>query len=122
MTNSCPQCQSSGNSGFSAGVLLGIVLGGAGGYLLWSEKGQELLDSLKSGASEKILELAENPAIADKLADLETTMRQARATLQNTAEGAESKIHSAATFIATSTAPTTPKKTFFRRMGASLGK
>ena len=110
-------------SGFTAGFLLGLILGGAGGYLLSTEKGQELLVSLKENAGDKIKELAENPAIADKLADLEKTMAEAQSILKNTQTDAREKVHEVAARVAESTASRpAPKKNFFHRMGAKLGK
>lgn len=120
----CSHCSGRGDSsGFTSGLLLGLVLGGAGGYLLTTEKGQELLDNLKENAGDKIKELIDNPAIAEKLKDLETTMNDARATLANSSLDARSKIHTAASHVADLTAPEpAPKKNFFKRMGESLGK
>lgn len=110
-------------SGFTAGLLLGLMLGGAGGYLLSTDKGKELLASLKENAGEKFKELAENPAIADKLADLEKTMAEAQSILKNTETDAREKVHEVAARVAESTAArSAPKKNFFHRMGAKLGK
>jgi gas vesicle protein len=111
------------SSGFTAGLLIGLIIGGAGGYLLSSEKGQELLDSLKENGAEKLKDLMDNPLIADKLRDLESTMAVARATLSNSAGQAQKSVHDAAERLAEATAPPKePKKNFFKRMGASLGK
>lgn len=109
-------------SGFASGFLLGLIVGGAGGYLLSTDKGQELIEELKENGGEKLKELAENPIIADKLAELERTMAQARATLQTSQSTAQAKVHDVATQIAQATAPEQPKKTFFQRHGISLGK
>lgn len=119
----CPHCSSRGDSsGFASGLLLGLILGGAGGYLLSTEKGQEILANLKENGGEKLKEIMDNPAIADKLADLESTMKQARATLENASADAQAKIHDAASRVAEVTAPPEPKKTFFQKHGISLGK
>ena len=98
----CDHCDShEDSSGFTSGFLLGLVVGGAGGYLLSTEKGKEILANLKENAGEKLQEVIDNPAIADKIADLEATMTKAR-----------QEIHE----------KTAPKKNFFQRMGSPLGK
>lgn len=114
--------QSGDASGFTSGFLLGLIVGGAGGYLLSTEKGQELIDQIKENGGEKVKEIMTNPMIADKLADLEKTMAQARATLQNTQGDAQAKVHEVATQIAEATAPPQPKKNFFQRHGMTLKK
>jgi hypothetical protein len=116
--------QHSDPSGFASGFLLGLIVGGAGGYMLSTDKGQELIESLKENGGEKVKEIMENPMIADKLADLEKTMAEARATLQNTQTDATAKVHDVAAQIAAATAPPVkePKKNFFQRHGMSLGK
>jgi len=77
----CSSCSPShDSSGFTAGFFLGLLIGGAGGYLLTTAKGKELLATLKAVSAEKLEKLAENPALADKLQELETTMAQARST------------------------------------------
>ncbi len=103
------------SSGFTAGLLLGLVTGAASAHFLMNtEKGKELLEKLKEGAGDAIKDLAENPLIVDKLNDLQKTMDQARATINSAAES-----------VVDATEPVTdsaPKKNFFQRMGASLGK
>lgn len=101
----------SDSSGFSAGLLLGLIIGGAGGYLLSTEKGQELLASLKEGAGDKLKEFTSNPALADKLSELEGVMQQARQVVNQTASK-----------VAESTAEPPKKKLFFSRSGLRLGK
>jgi hypothetical protein len=104
------------SSGFTAGFFMGLLVGGAGGYLLSSDKGKAILDNLKENAGEKLAELADNPVIADKLADLEATMREARATLETGTDTARERLHETAEKVAEATAPEKPKKrTFFRR-------
>ncbi len=101
-------------SGFTAGLLLGLVTGAASAHFLMStEKGKELLATLKENAGDAIKELGDNPALADKIADLQKTMDAARAT-----------INTAATKVVTATEePKKPtKKNFFQKLGASLGK
>lgn len=102
------------SSGFTAGLLLGLVTGAASAhFLLNTDKGKELLETLKENAGDAIESIKDNPALADKIADLQKTMDAARATINNAAEK-----------VAEATEPIkpTPKKNFFQRMGASLGK
>lgn len=99
------------NSGFAAGLMLGLIIGGAGGYLLNSEKGQELLETLKQEFGDKLHGLFDNPNVSAKLADLEETMQQAKALVNKTA-----------TKVADVTASSEPKKNFFQKHGLSLGK
>lgn len=116
MTNStCPN--HSDSSGFTSGFLMGLIVGGAGGYLLSTEKGQELLSNLKENAGDKLSEVMDNPVIADKLADLETTMQEARETINSTTKDAKSRVHTAAQEVARVTEPPKKKtqKTFLRR-------
>jgi len=110
------------SSGFTAGLLLGLVTGAASAHFLMNtEKGQELLSTLKENAGDAIKELGDNPVLAEKIADLQKTMDQARST-----------INAKATKVASSTDKshfTSPKhseggskKNFFQKMGASLGR
>lgn len=102
------------SSGFTAGLLLGLVTGAASAHFLMNtEKGKELLDKLKENAGDAIKELGDNPALADKIADLQKTMDAARATINSAAEKVVE---------ATEPIKAPPKKNFFQRMGASLGK
>ena len=74
-------------SGFTAGLLLGLVTGAASAHFLMNtEKGKELLATLKDNAGDAIKELGDNPLIADKIADLQKTMDRARATINTAAE------------------------------------
>jgi len=100
-------------SGFTAGLLLGLVTGAASAHFLMNtEKGKELLTTLKDNAGDAIKELGDNPLIADKIADLQKTMDQARATINQAAEK-----------VVTATETKKPtKKNFFQKLGASLGK
>jgi hypothetical protein len=102
------------SSGFTAGLLLGLVTGAASAHFLMNtEKGKALLDTLKENAGEALSEIKDNPILADKIADLQKTMDQARATINSAAERVAD---------ATATVAPTPKKNFFQRMGSSLGK
>ena len=101
------------SSGFTAGLLLGLVTGAASAHFLMNtEKGKELLNTLKENAGDAIKELGDNPALADKIADLQKTMDAARATINQAAEK-----------VVTATETKKPaKKNFFQKLGASLGK
>lgn len=110
MTRQC-NCNHNDSSGFSAGLMLGLIIGGAGGYYLSTDQGKEILDKLKGEAGEKVKEILDNPSVANKLADLEATMQQAREV-----------VNQAATKVADVTAKSEPKKNFFQKMGVSLGK
>lgn len=97
----CPCTHPNDSSGFTAGLFLGLVTGAASAHFLMNtDKGKELLETLKTNAGEAIKDLGENPALAEKIADLQATMDRARAAIK----------------------PISPKKNFFQRMGASLGK
>ena len=101
-------------SGFTAGLLLGLVTGAASAhYLMNTEKGKELLETLKDNAGEAMEAIKDNPALADKIADLQKTMDKARATINQAAEKVAD---------ATQNTKPVPKKNFFQKMGASLGK
>ncbi len=100
------------SSGFTSGLLLGLVLGAAGVHFLSSsDEGKEILARLKENTSEALKDLGENPALADKIADLQKTMDAARATINTAAEKVVE---------ATESPKHAPKKNFFQRMGASL--
>jgi hypothetical protein len=102
------------SSGFTSGMLLGLVLGAAGVHFLSnSDEGKEILSKLKESTSNALKDLGENPALADKIADLQKTMDQARATINSAAEKVVE---------ATEVKKPEPKKNFFQKMGASLGK
>lgn len=105
----------SDSSGFVSGLTVGLVLGAAGAHFLTStEAGRKLLDDLKDKAGEALESVKDNPALQDKLSELQKTMDQARATINTAAER-----------VADATEPSTStssKKNFFQRMGASLGK
>ncbi len=99
-------------SGFTAGLLIGLVMGAASAHFLSNtEKGKELLESLKENAGDALKEIGDNPVLADKIADLQKTMDAARATINDAAEK-----------VAEATDPKKPesKKNFFQKMGASL--
>ena len=111
-------CQSRhDSSGFTSGLLIGLVFGAAAAHFLNNtERGQEILANLKENASEALKDVSENPALVEKIADLQKTMEEARAT-----------INSAAERVAEATEPPVekpaePKKNFFRSFGHTLGK
>lgn len=109
------QCSHDGDSsGFTSGLLLGLVLGATGTHFLTNtEKGQELLANLKENAGDALKDLGDNPALAAKIADLQKTMDKARSTINSAAEKVAD---------ATEAPKHAPKKNFFQKMGASLGK
>lgn len=119
---SCQNCDHHDSSGFTSGFLLGLIVGGAGGYLLTTEKGQALLAELKAASGDKLKEIADNPLIADKLADLEKTMAEARAALKSGSASAREKVHQAAQQVAevTSSQEAKSKKNFFFKRGRAL--
>ena len=100
-------------SGFTSGLLLGLVLGAAGVHFLSSsDEGQEILSRLKESAGDTLKDLGENPVLSEKIQELQKTMDAARATINDAAEK-----------VADATEKTKPsKKNFFQKMGASLGK
>jgi hypothetical protein len=113
MTNSA-NSDHSDSSGFVAGLAVGLVLGAGSAYYLNSTKqGKELLEQLKLRAGDAINSVKDNPLLSDKIAELQKTMDQARATINDAAEKVVE---------ATEPAKPAPKKNFFQRMGASLGK
>lgn len=102
------------SSGFTAGLLLGLVTGAASAhFLLNTDKGKELLETLKENAGDAIESIKDNPVLTDKIADLQKTMDAARSTINQAAEKVAT---------ATETPKHAPKKNFFQKMGASLGK
>ena len=110
----CKNCSNQhDSSGFTSGLLLGVVLGAAGLHFLTnSDEGKEILSKLKENASETLKDLGENPALTDKIQELQKTMDAARATINNAAEK-----------VVTATEVKKPtKKNFFQKLGASLGK
>lgn len=114
----CSCSKHNDSSGFTAGLLLGLVTGAASAHFLMNtEKGQELLATLKENAGDAIKELGDNPVLADKIADLQKTMDQARATINTAAEKVVD-----ATESKTTSPKGASKKNFFQKMGASLGK
>lgn len=113
----------SDSSGFATGFLLGLMVGGAGGYLLSTEKGQELVASLKEQGGEKLKSLTDNTELGDKLAELEETMQKAKSILEEGKSSAKAGIHEAATTVAEKTANgKSSKKNFFQKHGLTLGK
>ena len=113
MTN-CSCSNHHDSSGFTGGLLLGLVLGAAGiHFLSSSEEGKEILARLKATASDTMKDLGNNPKLAGKIEELQKTMDQARATINSAAEKVAE---------ATEGVKSTPKKNFFQKMGASLGK
>lgn len=114
----CNCSKSSDSSGFVSGLTIGLVLGAAGAhYLQNTEKGKELLENLKDKAGEAMESVRDNPALAEKIADLQKTMDAARAVVNSAA----SRVADATT-SPSSPSKSAPKKSFFQRHGLSLGK
>lgn len=110
----CTCSKSHDSSGFVSGLALGLVIGATGTHFLNStEQGKELLSSLKDKAADAMESIKDNPDLSEKIAELQKTMDQARSTINNAAQK-----------VAEVTEPQkhTPKKNFFQKMGASLGK
>lgn len=112
MTN-CSCNKHTDNSGFPSGILLGLVLGAAGVHFLnTTDDGKKILSKLKESASNTLKDLGDSPVLSEKLSELQKTMDVARSTINNAAEKLA---------VATET-KTPPKKNFFQKLGASLGK
>lgn len=110
----CQCSKSHDSSGFVSGFALGLILGAAGAQFLTStDQGKELLENLKEKAGDAIESIKDNPDLSEKIADLQSTMDKARASINTAAER-----------VAQVTEPSkhAPKKNFFQKMGASLGK
>lgn len=115
----CKCANHNDSSGFTAGLLLGLVTGAASAHFLMNtEKGKELLETLKDNAGEAMEAIKDNPALADKIADLQKTMDKARATINQAAE----KVADATEPVGARRGSPAHKKNFFQKLGASLGK
>jgi hypothetical protein len=103
------------SSGFMSGLTLGLILGAAGShYLNNTEQGKVVMKNLKEKAGEALESVKDNPVLMEKLSELEKTMEAAKAT-----------INAAAERVVEATEPThskSKKKSFFQKMGVSLGK
>ena len=98
-----------------SGLTLGLILGAAGShYLNNTDQGKEVMKNLKAKAGDALESVKDNPMLMEKLSELEKTMEAAKAT-----------INAAAEKVVEATEPThskTKKKSFFQKMGVSLGK
>ena len=102
-------------SGFMSGLTLGLILGAAGShYLNNTEQGKEVMKNLKEKAGEALESVKDNPVLMEKLSELEKTMEAAKATINAAAE----KVVEATE----ASSPKSKKKSFFQKMGVSLGK
>lgn len=103
------------SSGFMSGLTLGLILGAAGShYLNNTDQGKEVMKNLKEKAGEALESVKDNRVLMEKLSELEKTMEAAKAT-----------INAAAERVVEATEPNPPKskkKSFFQKMGVSLGK
>lgn len=103
-------------SGFTSGLLIGLIMGAAAAhYLENTEEGKDILATLKDRAGDALKEAKENPALAEKIAQLEETMNAARATINQAAEKVVE-----VTEEPVKSAP--KKKNLFQKMGVSLKK
>jgi hypothetical protein len=59
-------------SGFAAGLLLGLVIGGAGGYFLTTPQGRALLKQLTEQAGDKFEDLKKTEIFQSLVSKLET--------------------------------------------------
>lgn len=111
MTNDTPH----DSSGFMSGLTLGLILGAAGAhYLNNTDAGKEVMKNLKAKAGDALESVKDNPMLMEKLSELEKTMEAAKATINAAAE----KVVEATE----SSSPKGKKKSFFQKMGVSLGK
>lgn len=102
------------SSGFMSGLTLGLILGAAGShYLNNTDQGKEVMKNLKAKAGVALESVKDNPILMEKLSELEKTMEAAKAT-----------INAAAGRVVEATEPQSKgkKKSFFQKMGVSLGK
>lgn len=87
-------------SGFAAGFLLGLVVGGAGGYFLTTPQGRQLLKELSAEASTHLDSLQDNEVlhtILDKIQNLPNSTELVEVT--------KDQVHTLASRVADSTAP-----------------
>ncbi len=108
----------SDSSGFVSGLMVGVIVGAAAAHFLNNtERGREILDNIKENAGDALKEVVENPALAEKMKDLEKTVAEARKTINSAAERVAE-----ATEPAEADTSAAPKKNFFKSLGRSLGK
>lgn len=118
--NTLSPTPSSDQSGFASGFLLGLVVGGAGGYFLTTNQGRKLLKDLTAQAGDKFeslkdLELVQN--LLSKLDNLPTSEEEvinlAKAKLGAAAAGIQA---------ATTKPKSPPKKRLFSSGGSPVKK
>lgn len=97
-------------SGFTAGMMLGLIAGAAVGYFLTTDKGKELLQNLADNTKGAIENIRENEVVKEKIAQTQDVLDQARVA-----------VNEGASVIAEATeAPPAKKARFFQRSGSSL--
>lgn len=97
-------------SGFSAGMMLGLIAGAAVGYFLTTDKGKELLQKLTDNAEGVIENIRENEVVQEKIAQTQEVLDQARVAVNEKASTVAE---------ATETSPA-KKAHFFQRSGSPL--
>jgi hypothetical protein len=103
-------------SGFTSGLLIGLIMGAAAvHYLENTEEGKDVLAALKDRAADALKDVKENPALADKIRELEATMNVARETINQAAEKVVEATEEPAK-------PAAKKKNLFQKMGVTLKK
>lgn len=103
-------------SGFASGFLLGLVVGGAGGYFLTTDKGRELLKNLTSQLGDKLEGLEGNDSVKELLAKV----KDLQAEKDGVIESAREKVNEVATKVVEATTPPKPPKRRFFSGGSIL--
>jgi hypothetical protein len=78
-------------SGFSAGFLLGLAVGGAGGYFLSSPHGRSILKNLSPTIKDKLKELENNENVQDLINNLSGLMEAGAEKIEETKEATPPK-------------------------------
>ena len=102
--------ESESQSGFSSGFLLGLIVGGAGGYFLTTEKGRALLKNLIAQFGDKLESLEGNDGVKELLAKVKDLQVEKDGVIDTARE----KVNEVATRVVEATTPAKPpKKRFF---------
>ncbi|MEI6690217.1 MAG: YtxH domain-containing protein [bacterium] len=107
-------------SGFSSGFLLGLVIGGAGGYFLTTDEGRALLKTLTSQFGDKLQDLEGNDTV--KL--LVSKVNEFQVEKNEALDVAREKVNEVATRVVESTSNAKPpvKRHLFFSGGSPLKK